>query len=257
MGKNTTKKSCLFVLSLAPSIIFLAMPHVTSELTEIDDPETLSGFDWRSMNLQQPTGYFAMVSISTDPQHHEQLRQLPLVPQLEEVKYADLSPVSKEHLRSVLKNPRTYKSKKLIASFRPRKKILLHYMHLRMCLEEGATLDEVHKVFSFKQERHIAMHVETCVRLRREAVNKFLSNFFKLMLNATFGSFLLRKSKYIQVDFVIDHRKAVRLFNSPRFLHATILSEHILMIFSLKPTVTLDSLIFVGFTILVSLQAQL
>ena len=138
-----------------------------------------------------------------------------------------------------------------MASFRPRRHILLHYMHLKLVLEEGATLDGVDMAYSFEQKRHIEEHVDRCVKLRKAAVNKFMSNFFKLILNATFGTFCLRKSRYIQVDFVIDHRRAVRLFNSPRFLGYRILSNNIVMVFSLKANVLLDSLIFIGFAILV------
>ena len=227
------------------------MPHPYSKLTKITDPEELKKLKWLEMTNDQPVGYFVQVSLSTSPEHHAKLRQLPLVPQLEEVRYDDLSPFSKEALENVLKNPRTYKAKKLMASFRPRRHILLHYLHLKMCLEEGATLDGVDMAYSFLQKRHIEGHVDRCVRLRKTAVNKFMGDFFKLVLNATFGTFCLNKSKYIQVDFVIDHKKAVRLFNSPRFLASRILSNNVIMIFSLKANVMLDSLIFIGFAILV------
>lgn len=56
--------------------------------------------------------------------------------------------------------------------------------------------------------------------------------------------------KFLDVYFVTSRRKAIRLFNSPRFKQCRILSENLLVVYMAKREVKLDSLIPIGMAVL-------
>ena len=83
--------------------------------------------------------------------HHN----FPLCSETATIKYKDLSPASKRLLKAKLgdKVARKYVSCKLISSFRPKKRYILHYMTLKQALNEGLRLKRVRRAVGFVQER--------------------------------------------------------------------------------------------------------
>ena len=205
-----------------------------SPLEEITDPTTIQQLDWRKMTFEQDHGYLVCVDCHTPTDKHEALRLLPYAPEVEDVTYQDLSPHSKSCLEGLVKNPKSYQSKKLMTSFRPKKRYLVHYMYLQACLDAGMVVDKIHYVYKFKQKRHMLPFVTACNELRRAAKTVVESNLWKGFPNFSYGFTLFRPERSIEATFVTSRRKAARSLNSPRFESCRILSKNLIIIYT-KP----------------------
>ena len=97
------------------------------------------------MDVSIPKKYHSKVS------HHN----LPLLPETRTIRYKDLSPTSQRLLVSKLgKNAaKNYKSVKLVSSFLPKKKMVVHYALLKQALENGAQIDHIYRVCRFNQKK--------------------------------------------------------------------------------------------------------
>ena len=76
------------------------------------------------------------------------------------------------------------------------------------------------------------------------------NHFFKLMNNSTFGKTMENLRKRINVRLVNnagDHKKYV---SKPSFVSQKIFSKNFVAIHEIKPVLTLDKAIYVGFSIL-------
>ena len=102
---------------------------------------------------------------------HDKNRHIenPLCPYIEVIDYELLSPESKRILANNHKNPQSYKQKKLISDFRPRRKYLAHVENLQFYLKHGMELDKIHNVISFTQEAFAKDFIEEITKLRSTA----------------------------------------------------------------------------------------
>ena len=71
-------------------------------------------------------------------------------------------------LSNYQKNPKSYKAKKLIADFRPRRKYLVHVENLQFYLKHGMKLDKIHTVISFTQKAFAKDFIEEVTKLRQQ-----------------------------------------------------------------------------------------
>merc|ERR1711928_107874 len=111
----------------------------------------------------------------------------PLCPYVENVNYELLSPESRRMLSNYQKNPKSYKAKKLIADFRPRRKYLVHVENLQFYLKHGMKLDKIHTVISFTQKAFAKDFIEEVTKLRSTATTSFEKSLYKFINNVLFG----------------------------------------------------------------------
>ena len=84
----------------------------------------------------------------------------------------------------------------------------------------------------------------------KNAVNSFEKEFFKLMNNSIYGKTMknfLKRVKARLFNNAKDHKKYV---SKPSFISQKIFSKNFVAIHKIKPVLTLDKLIYVGFSIL-------
>ena len=120
---------------------------------------------------------------------HDENRHIenPLCPYIEVIDYELLSPESKRILSNNHKSPQSYKQKKLISDFRPRKKYLVHVENLQFYLKHGMELDKIHNVISFTQKAFAKDFIEEITKLRSTARTKFEKALYKFINNVLFG----------------------------------------------------------------------
>ena len=70
---------------------------------------------------------------------------------------------------------------KLIGSFKPRKKYVVHYRNLKMYLEMGMILSAVHRGISFQETPWMKGYIMKNTELRKKAANSFEKDFFQLI----------------------------------------------------------------------------
>lgn len=117
---------------------------------------------------------------------HKEHESFPLAVHSMDITYEDLSPYSKSTLQMIREKPQIYKAKKLVGSFKPRKKYFCHSENLCYYLEKGLILEKIHSVLEFDQSPIIKPYVELTTRLRQEATSAFKKNIWKKFNNALY-----------------------------------------------------------------------
>ena len=138
------------------------------------------------------------------------------------------------------------KTYKLISTFFPKKKYVLHYKNLKQYIEMGMILEKVHRGIKFYQSSWMKPYIIKNADLRIDAKNDFEKDFFKLMNNAPFGKTIENIRKRQNVDLLDDRKKALKLSSKPNFDRVTIFDEHLVAVHMKKTEVYFNKPIFVG-----------
>ena len=149
-------------------------------------PEELESFDISQIKDEPGPGYIFEVSLKYPSRLHISHNSFPLAPEHMEVTENDLSPYARQCWEQLGKGKK-YKSKKLTASFRDRTHYWCHGMNLRLYLELGLELVEIHTGITFYQEAFIKDYITMCTEKRKQAHTKSEGDMFKLVANATYG----------------------------------------------------------------------
>lgn len=152
------------------------------------------------------------------------------------------------------------KTSKLIGNLYDKYKYVIHYLHLKECLEHGLKLKKIHRVLSFKQDAFLKDYIDLNTRLRQIAQTSFEQDFFKLLNNSIFGKTLENKRNQMDVKLAkfwtdtenITNKKfgAQRLISQPNFHKLTIFSENCAAIQLKLSKIILDRPLYIGFTVL-------
>ena len=84
----------------------------------------------------------------------------------------------------------------------------------------------------------------------KDAANSFEKDLFKLMNNSVFGKTMENLRKRISVKLVNNAKDYVKCISKPIFVSQKIFSENFVAIHEIKPVLTLNKPIYVGFSIL-------
>ena len=90
----------------------------------------------------------------------------------------------------------------------------------------------------------------TLIQTRKNAANNFEKDFFKLMNNSTFGKTIENLRKRINVRLVSNAGDYKNYVSKPSFVSQKIFNKNFVAIHEIKPILTLDKPIYVGFSIL-------
>lgn len=128
-----------------------------SQKLPIGDYEELSEkeyskIDWTKQTMEQDHGYIVTVTMEAPQEVHDDLEQFPPAPHRHDITYDMLSPYAKRALHACCESPEKYKATKLIGSFLPKKEYAVHHANLRLYLELGYKLVQIHNVIRFRQE---------------------------------------------------------------------------------------------------------
>lgn len=190
------------------------------------------------------------------PKHlHKYLRDLPPMPETYTPELSKLSKYQKD-LRNKFDMKNTKFNQKLIGTFLPKKKYVVHYRNLKFYLELGLKITKIHRVLSFKQSKWLLPFVDYYTEKRKNAKNDFEKDLYKLIINSVFGKFLENVRDHIDYQFITDDRvfkKQIRKFNFKTYRNIRPSTEDDFGVVGLsltKKSITLNKPISVGFTIL-------
>jgi len=112
-----------------------------------------------------------------------------MAPESYVIDYEMLSPMSKSLLNeSNGAISKSYKSKKLTATFLPKKNYVVHYRNLQFYLKNGMKLDCVHKVLSFRQSKFALPFINLMTTRRKNAKTKLQETIAKNISNIIYGN---------------------------------------------------------------------
>ena len=111
-------------------------------------------------------------------------------------------------------------------------------------------LTKIHRISKFKQSDSWKKCTDFNTDKRKNAANSFEKNHFKLMNNSVFGKTMENLRKRISVKLVNNSKYYVRCISKPSFVSQKILNKNFVAIHEIKPVLTLNKPVYVGFSIL-------
>lgn len=152
------------------------------------------------------------------------------------------------------------KNVKLIPNLYNKYNYVIHYVHLKTCMQHGLRLKKIHKGISFKQSPYLKEYIDLNTQLQQNSNSLFEQDFFKLLNNSIFGKTLEDTERRVNVKLVSTWRdkrnktnkyySAEQLISRPNFHSASIFDENLVAIQLKREKVVLDKPIYIGFTVL-------
>ena len=140
--------------------------------------------------------------------------------------------------------------KKLIPNLVNKTNYVLHYRNLQLYLSLGMKLTKIHRVLKFKQSDWMKKYIDFNTEKRTNAANSFEKYFFKLMINSVYGKTMENLQKRINVRLVNNEKDFLKYTSRPTHITHKIFGKNYAAIHEIKPVLTLNKPIYVGFTVL-------
>ena len=139
---------------------------------------------------------------------------------------------------------------KLIPTLCDKEKYVLHYRNLQLYLDLGLKIKKVHRVLEFNQSPWLKQYIDFNTQKRTQAKNSFEKDFFKLMNNSVFGKTMENIRKRVDVRFITDRNKLLKMASKPTYVSSKIFNENLVAVHKIKETLTLNRPAYVGMCIL-------
>ena len=117
-------------------------------------------------------------------------------------------------------------TKKLVCNLQVKKNYVVHINVLKEALDHGLKLRKVHRVIEFDQEAWLKKYINFNTELRKNALNDFEKDFFKLMNNAVFGKTMENLRKHREKT---DHRSN-KLVSEPNYHTMKLINDNLAII---------------------------
>ena len=198
-----------------------------SEWTDNDAQETLQRI------LKTPddddTGFIVEVGFSYPDHLHDLHSDFPLAPTKEAIDESWLSQYQSDLLDEMqIKKPP--KVKKLIQTLFDKNNYTLHYQTLKLYLELVLVVTKLQRMLSFKQDKWLAPYVRLNTDKRKQAKTKFEEDFFKLMVNSSFGKTCEGKRNRIKVKLARTEEETLKWTDRPEYKSSKIISEDLVTV---------------------------
>ena len=138
----------------------------------------------------------------------------------------------------------------LIPTLNNKEKYVLHYRNLQLYIDLGLKLKRVHRVLEFNQSPWLKKYIDFNTDKRKNAVNSFEKDFFKLMNNSVYGKTMENLRKRVDVRLVTDEKKLLKMASKPTYVSSKIFNEDLVAVHKIKETLTLNRPAYVGMCIL-------
>ena len=211
--------------------------------------EELQNFSIDQVDARGATGFILEVTLRYPEKLHREHSSFPLAPEQLDISEDMLSPYAASCLKEITKKSK-HRAKKLSATFNDRKNYICHGLNLKLYLELGMELVEIHRGISFVQSDFIRGYIDTCTKKRASAPTKSRSNMWKLLSNSLYGKMIESVAKRMQCRFVFGSASAKKSHSSPLFKGHARITDDFTISFLKKPRIRMNQSWAVGFSIL-------
>ena len=195
--------------------------------------------DVNSVSKKSPIRYILKVDLKYPDELHVFYNDCPSPPEKLAITYDMLSDYYK-------KNADEYEIKKLILNLGHKTNYVLHYRNLQLYLSLGMKLTKIHRVLHW-MKKDIDFNTEK----RTNAANSFGKDFFKLMVNSVCGKTMENLRKLVNnVRLVNNEKDFLKYTSRPTHITHKIYGKNYAAIHEIKPVLTLNKPIYVGFNVL-------
>ena len=141
-------------------------------------------------------------------------------------------------------------TKKLVCNLQDKKNYVVHINVLKQALDHGLKLRKVHRVTEFDQEAWLKKYINFNTELRKNALNDFEKDFFKLMNNVVFGKTMENVRKHRDIKLVKTDKKRNKVVSEPNYHTIKLIDDNLAIIEMRKVKVTMNKAIYLGLSIL-------
>ena len=219
------------------------LPHIGFKwLKNVDN------FDINSISEKSPIVYILEFDLEYPHQLHVLHNNYPLAPKKLAVPYGMLSDYCQ---KTADKNGiKVDDVKKLAPNLGNKTNYVVHYKNLQLYLSLGMKLPKIHKVLKFTQSDWMKNYVNFNTENRKNnASSSFGKNNFKLMINIAYGKTIELLQKWIDVRLVTNEKDFLKYASRPTHITHKIFDKNYAAIHEIKPVLTLNKPICVGFTV--------
>jgi len=213
------------------------------------EKEKFETIDWQKIKTDSKYGYILEVDLKYPKKLHKKHANFPLAPENIEINYENLSPFAKKSLVRTTQSIK-YHDIKLSATFHDRKNYILHFKNLKLYLQLGMQLLNVHRVLRFTQKEFIKPFIEKCTIERQKSKTKFEQDQFKKVANSTYGKTIQNVRNYSIVKLHNTKKSLLRAISNHTFKNFVILDTNLVQTNHFTPVVIHDKPISVGMTVL-------
>ena len=152
-------------------------------------------------------GYFTEFDLTYPDTIKEKTKKFPFAPVNKETDLDDISDYVKE-----IKLDTYNQTKKLICDWSDKKNYLVQYRILRFYVRHGMTVDKVHEIISFKQNKWLEKHINFNSEKQNKAKNDFEKDFYKLLNIAFYGKTMENVRNRLKIKFIEkdDYREIIK-----------------------------------------------
>ena len=203
--------------------------------------------DANLISKQSPIGYILKVDLEYPDELHKLHDYYPLSPEKLAIPY-DLSDYCKKIADK--HGIKVGDVKKLISNLGDKTNYVVHYRNLQLYVSLGIKLTKSHKVLKFKRSDGMKIYTDFNPKKGKNLLIVLKKNFFKLMINSAYGKTIENFLKRISVKVVNNGRNFLKHVSKPTFVSAKIFDKNYAAVHKIKPVLTLNKPIYVGFTVL-------
>jgi hypothetical protein len=223
-----------------------------NQLTWVDPSELNTGsflthvFD----TVDSDFSYFLEVDAYLPQDYHDQQNDYPCFPERIVVNDEMISPYQ---LKSAeLLGSGSSQVPKIVPNLMPKRKFKVHAKLLKLWVQHGWIVTNVHCAIRFYQEKWLEPFVTMCTDKRKQAKTEFEKAFWKLIPNSCYGKFLENVRDRCDIKIAGTEKQVKKLLKKPNLKTLPEkINDHNLMMFEMAKTdVKLDKPIYVGCAIL-------
>ena len=111
-------------------------------------------------------------------------------------------------------------------------------------------LTKIHKVLKFKQSDWMKKYIDCNTGKEINVANSYEKDLFKLMINSAYGKTMEIFRKRINVRLINNEKDFLKYTSRPTHITHKIFGKNYAAIHEIKPVLTLNKPIYVGFTVL-------
>ena len=206
--------------------------------------EKIENLDVNTISENSSTGYSIEVDLVYPKELHELRNDYPLAPEKLAIPFDMLLGYCKKNSADKYRI-KVGDIKKLVPNLDDKSNYVVHYRNPQLHLSLGRKLTKIHRVLKFKQCNWIKKYIDF-----NSAVNSFEKDLFKSMINSVSGNTMENLRKRISVKLVNNERDFLKHVSKPIFITQKKFNKYFAAIHEIKPVLTLNKPIYVGFMVL-------
>ena len=172
--------------------------------------------------------YIFEVDMDYPPELHERDDDYPLAPETMTIE-ADITGEKQHALRAKYFGAACPFSRKLVCSFLPKRKYVVHGHLLRFYLDRGMKLVKIHRGISFTASPHLEPYIRNNSEKRAQFKDDpVLYAFYKLLNNSVYGKTIENVAKRSDIRLVTEEDKARLLAEKPHCIDFRVFEDNLI-----------------------------